>query len=414
MLLARKTLRSRLPPVLLLGGLNILRTLGMARIPAILASPRPDDVAAASRHCGGFLVLPPLERRDAVLEALLAAGERLAGLFGAPLPLFYSNDDYQEIVQAQRERLGRHFRLLLNDEHVARELLDKERFNAFAAAYGLPVPQHLEWDALEDHEGMVLVKPKTRLAWDDSPVYRRLFGGEGKARVFSSARALLADPVAAQLRDQLALQEYVAGDDRALCSYHGVADERGRVLAWFIGRKLRTSPPRTGFSSFIELAHDGALAGIGRAVAERIPLKGVFKLDFKRDAATGRWRLLEINARYNLWHYPAACNGLNLPKVAYDYLVHGTRLEQSPPYRTTFRWLCWRLDLRAFRSLRARGEIGLLAWLWSLAQAPYVCELFAWSDPLPWLKTMARKLRRVPRLTARLTSRFWRWRSTAS
>jgi predicted ATP-grasp superfamily ATP-dependent carboligase len=403
-------LGARSLPVLLLGGLNILRTLGMARIPAILASPHPDDIAAASRHCKAFLVLPPLERRAEVIEVLLAAGERLRSQYGAPLPLLYSNDDYQAIVQAERERLAPYFRLLLNDPPIADALLDKERFDAFAVARGLPVPRRLEWDALEGYEGMVLVKPKTRLAWDESPVYRHLFGRQGKARVFASARELLADPVAAQLRHQLALQEYVAGDDRALWSYHGLADERGRVLAWFIGRKLRTSPPLTGFSSFVELAHDGSLAGLGRELVADIPLKGVFKLDFKRDAKSGRWRLLEINARYNLWHYPAACNGVNLPAIAHDYLVRGERPEHTPPYRTTVRWLCWRLDLRAFRALRARRELGVLAWLWSLAQAPYVCELFAWSDPLPWARHFLRRLRRVPRLTLRL----WPWRSTAS
>src|SRR4051812_43206474 len=112
-------------PVLLLGGLNLTRTLGMARIPVILASSRPDELAAASRHCASFFLLPPLERHEAVLEALLAAGERLRAAYGAPLPLFYSNDDYQEIVQGGRERLGRTFRLLLNDPHVAEQLLDK-------------------------------------------------------------------------------------------------------------------------------------------------------------------------------------------------------------------------------------------------------------------------------------------------
>jgi len=397
-------------PVLLLGGLNILRELGMARIPAILASPRHDDLAASSRHCSGFLLLPPLERRGAVLDALLAAGERLREQHGERLPLLYRNDDYQAIVQEERAALSRCFRLLLNDPQVADALLDKERFDAFARARELPVPRRLDWEALEDFDAMVLVKPKTRLGWDDSPVYRRLFGSEGKARVFRDARELLADPVAAQLRHQLALQEYVAGDDRALWSYHGFADERGRVLAWFIGRKIRTSPPLTGFSSFVELAHDGALAGIARDIVERLPLKGVFKLDFKRYAASGRWRLLEINARYNLWHYPAACNGVNLPRIAYDYLVHGRRPQHTPPYRTTYRWLCWRLDLRAFRALRARRSLGWAAWLWSLAQAPYVCELFAWSDPLPWLKHLARKLGRVPRLTLKL----FRWLSTAS
>jgi len=37
------------PPVLLLGGLNLVRALGLARIPVIVASDQPDAVAMASR-----------------------------------------------------------------------------------------------------------------------------------------------------------------------------------------------------------------------------------------------------------------------------------------------------------------------------------------------------------------------------
>ena len=43
----------RRPPVLLLGGVNLVRTLGLAGIPAIVASSDPHEPAFASRHCVG-------------------------------------------------------------------------------------------------------------------------------------------------------------------------------------------------------------------------------------------------------------------------------------------------------------------------------------------------------------------------
>jgi predicted ATP-grasp superfamily ATP-dependent carboligase len=398
------------PPVVLLGGLNVLRALGLARIPAIVASPDPDATVLASRYCAAHLALPPLERREAVLDTLLGAGERLARALGRPVPLFYCNDDALDLVQSAREPLARLYRLLLNDPLAADAMIDKERFFPFASRRGLPVPRQLEWASLERFDGAVIVKPKTRIAWDESPIYRRLFGGAGKARVFASGAAVRADAGVAQLAGELAFQEYLEGDDRDLWSFHGFAAEDGEVLAWFIGRKIRTWPALTGYSSYVELARDDKLAALGCQVAARVPLKGPFKLDFKRDRRSGRFALLEVNARFNLWHYPAAKSGINLPQVAYDYLVHGEK-PAAIALRRPCRWLAFKLDWRAFRELRARRQLGWAGWLWSLASAPKVYELFAWTDPLPFLRHWAMRLARIPR---RLTLRVWRWLSTAS
>jgi D-aspartate ligase len=398
------------PPVVLLGGLNVLRALGMARIPVIVASSQPDTPALASRYCAAHLALPPIERREAVLEALLAAGERLHAALGRPVPLFYCNDDALDLVQSERDALGRHYRLLLNEPLAADAMIDKQRFVAFAAQRGLPVPRQLEWESLGAFDAPVIVKPKSRIGWDDSPVYRRLLGGAGKARVFESGAALRAHPVAAQLAGALAFQEYLEGGDRELWSFHGFAAEGGELLAWFIGRKIRTWPALTGFSSYLELASDDQLAALGRRIVARAPLQGVFKLDFKRDRRSGRFTLLEINARFNLWHYPAAKSGVNLPQVAYRYLVYGERPAAIAATRRC-RWLAFGLDWRAFKELHARRELGWAEWLWSLAAAPKVYELFSWSDPLPFARYWLQRAARLPR---RLTLRFWRWLSTAS
>src|SRR5205085_1301257 len=133
---------------------------------------------------------------------------------------------------------------------------------------------------------------------------------------FESGTEVLADGAIALYREQVLFQEYVAGDDTCLWSFHGLADDNGAMLDWFIGRKLRTWPPLTGESAFIELEEDEELAVLASDIAARLPLKGVFKMDFKKDARTGRWYLLEINARYTLWHLLGACNGVNLMRAA--------------------------------------------------------------------------------------------------
>jgi predicted ATP-grasp superfamily ATP-dependent carboligase len=410
--------RARLP-VVLLGGINLVRTLGLAGLQAIVATSDPGEPALHSRDCTIGLELPPLDQHDARVDALVALGNELAGLYGCRVPLMYGSDDALELINAHRERLGRYFLFLLSDPAVGEALIAKDRFQALARARGLPVPAELAWDAdgpgsLRAARGEVIVKPRVKVDWHHSALCHRLFDGDGKARVFASGREAAEHPVVALHHEQLVFQEYIPGDDQALWSFHGLADDKGEVLQSFVGRKRRTYPAGNGESAFIEMQHDDALEALGREVARRCPLRGVFKMDFKRDPRDGRWYLLEINARFSLWHYVGAVNGVNLMRATYDYLVVGERPAPAK-YGTAIRWLSLELDYRAFRQLHASGKLGAAAWLRSIVFSRNVYNLFSWRDPAPWLHLYAQRLGRKWRLAPTWVATALRqWRSTAS
>ena len=391
--------RSRMP-VVLVGGINLARTLGLAGIPVVVASADPEEPAFSSRYCVGRCQLPPLKNGTAAVDALVAIGDRLANVFGSRPLLLTGSDDGLELIGAHRARLDRYFRFMMSEPEVCDALIAKDRFQSLALRRALPVPRALDWDgegpgSVRGAKGPVLVKPKVKFDWHHSVLCRRLFNdGDGKARIFDNGAAALAEPAVSMHRDQLTIQEYVPGGDDALWSYHGYADARGDVLVSFIGRKIRTYPTLTGESAFIELAQDATLSRLGREVARKLPLAGMFKMDFKRDAATGRWYLLEINARCNLWHYLGAAHGVNLPAAAYEHLVLGRRPKQ-PDYTPRYRWLALELDFKAYREMAARGELTALRWLASLAAAPKVYNFFSWSDPAPWFRFMLRRVKRV-------------------
>ena len=389
-------------PVVLLGGLNIVRALGMARIPVIVASAGRRLPSMASRYCSGVIELPAITERAAVVKTLIEETRQ----FGR-VPLFYDNDDRLALVQDYRAALAPHFALLLNEPALADALVEKSRFQALAEQHGLPVPRRLDWEQLDAHTGPVLVKPKTRTGWDHSSVRRQLFGGAGKARIFGSGREARANALAAQLADQLSFQEYVPGGDDAIWSFHGFAAPGGEVLEWFVGRKIRTWPALTGDSSYLGLARDERLVALGRDIARRLGLAGIFKMDFKRSADNGRFYLFEINTRFNLWHYLGASAGVNLPEVAYRYLLGGRKPSHAEA-NTRVRWLHLQYDLRAFRELRARRELSLAQWLRSLAHRPLVYDLFSWSDPKPFVRHWTARLRSA------FTRRMHRWLATAS
>jgi len=414
-----RRLRRDRPPVLLLGGLDLLAPLGFASIPAIVALQDARDPAFASRYCTGRCVLPPARNQEAMAETLLAVGDRLVSTLGCRVPLMYGDDDYLQLVHQYRDELSRHFLLLLNETDVTRSLIVKDRFEPLARGRGIPVPRTYAWTdaghhALSRVEGPVLVKPKDKRNWEESPVYLRLLGRAGKARVFESGPQVMADPLVRQLKDQLTFQEYVRGDDRHLWSFHGFTDQRGALLAWFIGRKIRTYPALTGVSTFLELAHNDTLAALGRDVVARMRLRGVFKIDLKQDAVDRAFRVLEINARYNLWHHLAAKNGLNLPQVAYEYLVEGARPVRTT-YRTAYRWLYLRPDYQAYRELTSRNEITAVRWAWSLLASRKVYHLFSWTDPMPLVQRLSDRLRSWTRRgPAWVILRLRQWLFTAS
>jgi hypothetical protein len=63
-----------------------------------------------------------------------------------------------------------------------------------------------------------------------------------------------------------------------------------------------------------------------------------------------------------------------------------------------------REDWRAYKE----GQVGLLGWLASIAYLPKVYDIFAWSDPLPFVRYWTGRIRSA------LTRRIPRWLVPAS
>jgi D-aspartate ligase len=167
-------------------------------------------------------------------------------------------------------------------------------------------------------------------------------------------------------------------------------DAAGEVAGEFTGRKLRTHPVRYGYTTALVITDSPEVRALGRDIVGRLGLRGVAKLDFKR-APDGRLALLEVNARFNLWHYPGALAGVNLPALVYCDLADLPRPPVAALPRAGVRWCSLAHDAQAAR----RAGIGLGAWLrWTLG-----CEAksgFAWDDPLPLPKAaLARAAGRI-------------------
>ena len=368
-------------------GVDLLQALGLAGIPCVSVSP-PGAVPRFSRFCRAAVTWhDPLREAEALLKALL----EFARTVDEPPVLFYQGDEDTLFVSRFRSELAPHYRFVIPDASLVEDLIDKDRFEAFARRLSLPVPSSttLRPDTPPSAElGITfpaLVKPIARQLSTDS--WRSLAGHAKAVQVASLDELTRMWRQAASNDTSLLVQQLIAGDESRIESYHVYVDSRGHVAGEFTGRKVRTFPVRFGHSSALEISAEEDVRNLGAELVKRIGLRGVAKLDFKRDPS-GKLYLLEANPRFSLWHHLGAAAGVNLPA-----LVHADLTGRPRPTRATARpGVGWSKPLEDLRAVRAAGA-PLRTWLsWTIGARAR--SGFATDDPMLVVGWALRKVRR--------------------
>jgi D-aspartate ligase len=374
------------PLACVIGGMDLVRPLGLAGVHSAVVVVR-GDVTAHSRFTRAVIPLAdPAREPDLLLDRLMA----FAGTQPEPPVLFYGQDSDLLFVSRHREPLRQGFRFVVPDAELVEDLVDKARFGDLVRRLELPVPASSVRSAstvAPEDVGVrfpVVVKPRAHEQGNWSAVA-------------DGAKALRADTPGelrslwsrlAQERLEVVVQELVPGPESRVESYHVYIDAAGDIVGEFCGRKIRTSPPAYGQTTALEITAERDVLELGRELVRRIGLRGVAKVDFKRDSA-GRLHLLEVNPRFNLWHHPGAKAGVNLPALVYCDLV-GLPRPQLQPARPGVRWIYYEHDARAAH----REGLPMRRWLpWAVScEAKFIVSL---DDPLPTVMGALQRLRRA-------------------
>ena len=373
-----------------IGGLTLVRCLGQAGIPFIAVTATGDSrdrFIQHSRRCRqGVVTADPKTNPQQVLADLIEIGKRQK----TRSPLYYGKDQDQRLVSENREELSKYYDFLMPDAETMDICLDKTKFTEYCRTNGMPMPEtYSEQETVERLRNKtpwtfpLALKPSSHVTWFESPIIKALKGVQYKALILHNVEELEKLVGAMQLeRIPFLVQHYIAGGDDRIFSFHTFLDRESNPLGYFVGRKIRTFPPTTGESTYLQLAENDELVELALRLLKRIRFVGPLKMDFKQDANDGKFYLLEINARYNLWHYLGAVSGINLPAAAFAYLSGQPVPAMPRKYRTDIKWLHFRYDVRAFLAYRRKGELSFIRWIGSL-MGPKVYAKFAWNDPMP-------------------------------
>jgi D-aspartate ligase len=378
-----RRIRSPQSTACVLGDLDLVAPLALAGIGVSLVAP-PGDPARYTRRAVFVGWADPSAEPEPLLALLLDHARRQP----ARPVLFYESDAFTLFVGRHRKALAQEYHVLIAEQGLLEDLLDKLRFRDLAARLGLPVPASglLAPDARHVPELAfpLLVKPSGR----DADWTRMEPAGKAMRVNTAAELAALRSRLAAYGRTVL-LQQLIDGPESRIESYHCYIDEHGELAAEFTGRKIRTRPVEFGRTTALTITDAADVAELGREIVRRLELRGVAKLDFKRDA-DGRLWLLEVNPRYTLWLHAGARAGVNIPATVWADLT-GQPRPPAGPVRYGVSWFSsW--DLQAAR----QWGVPMGEWTrWAVR-----CKarsMMAFSDPLPLLRLALVRARRVLR-----------------
>lgn len=340
--------------------LNMVRSLGEQGVPVIVIGEYEFPPSGYSRHCIEYICARNFTRRP---EHLLRVLRELRVRHGQALPVFPTADtDLRALVSLHADLVGTALWVSSSPDTVNR-MMDKRRFAAVAQALRLPVPATHAPRTLQEVEALsrvidfpVVLKPAQPTAWMRPGLDPAI--ARAKALVIDSPEELMrvCCRIAPHGLDVI-VQDHVPGNDDLHYSVHAWIRRDGQVAQVATTRKWRTYPVAVGTGCHVETVSMPDLEAESRDILAMLRLRGMVVMNYKRDARTGQFMLLEVNPRLSCNSLLLTRAGLNLPSMVYDEAC-GRPVAEPTGWRVGLRYLNAKADFLACRTLVREGRMG--------------------------------------------------------
>jgi predicted ATP-grasp superfamily ATP-dependent carboligase len=187
---------------------------------------------------------------------------------------------------------------------------------------------------------------------------------------------------------EVMVQELIPGNGDRQFAYCALFKD-GRALASMVARRWRQHPPDFGRSStYCETVHQPLLEQMSERYLKAIDYYGLVELEYKLDARTGEYKLLDFNARTWGYHTLGPKAGVDFP-----WLLYSDQVGEPPPSpplkaRPGVRWRRLVTDVPTAAIELAARRLSPGAYLRSL-RGPRAEAVFSARDPMPALAELA-------------------------
>ncbi|WP_190135395.1 carboxylate--amine ligase [Streptomyces longispororuber] len=296
-------LDTRVPAVLLRtdrnsfhhGTLGAVRSLGRAGVEVHLVADDAHTPVSRSRYLHR---LHRPARPDAPLTEVAATLRRVAADLRAPAVLIPLDDAGALAVNTLRSELSGPYLLPEMADGTAESVADKAVLARLCASAGVPHPRtEMPRSAGQAADAARSLGPTAVAKWSRPWCLPRGAGLHSTVLVRSPHEAAALFARGGEAGCPLLIQAFVAARGGADWFVHGYVGRDGRVHAGGTGRKLSAWPRSAGITVRGEWTPNPALQEAAARLLTRIGYRGVFDLDFRADAATGTYHLLDFNPR---------------------------------------------------------------------------------------------------------------------
>lgn len=296
--------------------LAVLRSLARRGLQVDVASSDTQAIGRRSRHARGRWVYPdPLADAEAFLQWLQDHLERQH--YGLVIPL----TERTVVPLAQQRARFAPGVIAVADGDALAQVVDKQRTVALAVTLGIPVPL-AEPVANVSHA----LQAARQLGYPVVVKPARSVGQKGGQRVqlsvsYAFDERELASQVEAALRyGPVMLQEYFAGDGVGI----ELIASQGELKYTFQHRRLHEVPLTGGGSSLrISEIPNPELVEAAAKLMRALRWHGVAMVEFKRNPATGSFRLMEVNGRFWGSLPLAVAAGADFPAMLHALMTTG-------------------------------------------------------------------------------------------
>ena len=307
-------------PVVILDGLGhnsvcIARSLGRLGVPVYAVDSSSGAFASFSRYCKGKFDWDDSLPSSESVQFLLEVGQRI----GQRSILIATSDGSATFVADNTHALQEWFIFPNVSSELVHMLCSKKESYYLARRLGIPTPEAVFPSSRRD----VLIFLRTAVF----PVMLKGIDGNRLSRhcgqrmfIAQTASELLEkyDSIEDLKNPNLMLQEYIPGDDEAVCGLEGYFNESSECVFAVTGKKLRQWPAYKGVTTLGICVKMETIENITKEFMTAVRYKGILDIGYRYDSRDGLFKVLDVNPRIGCtFRLFVAENGMDVARALY-------------------------------------------------------------------------------------------------
>lgn len=373
-------------------GLSAIRCLGIEGIHTVAVDYSDKDrYGAKSKYCSEKPIAPHYKKDK---EGFIKFLKEYAEKEDLPPVLIPCHDSYLEVVDEYLDELKELYLIPQTEAGLYTKVMNKETLHRLATEKGVLVPETVRVNEDNFYEKIETIVKYPCIV---KPVDSSTFVAKFRTKIFKVNNKEELDKALEKAGDadlEVIVQRIIPGFDDHMHTFDAYLNRDSKVTHWMTAQKYRQYPINFGASVYTEQKYIPELYDIGAKFLEGIKYKGFAEIEFKKDAETGQFYLIEINARITNFNSLIYKVGLNIPYITYMEMI-GQPLEPKAITENSNRVFWYALeDMLAIKDYIKTGQLSFGEVAKSLLK-PKAYAIWSLDDPMPALEFFKMTVRNV-------------------